>query len=170
MDKAITTALLIVISMIMALMLFNIAYPAIIQSGDAIASMANRTSDRMDTQITVIHAAGELDSSGWWQNSNGNSEFEVFIWVKNIGDTRIIALDNLDVFFGPEGNFTRIPNQVNAGGSYPYWTWNVEGGTEWNPTSTLRITVHYQMPQAQGRYFFKVSTTDGVSAEDYLGL
>src|SRR5689334_10362309 len=114
MDKAITTALLIVISMIMALLLFNIAYPAIVQSGDAIASMASRASDRMDTQIRIIHAAGELDSSGWWQNSNGNSEFEVFVWVKNLGDTRISALNSLDVFFGPEGNFTRIPHQSVA--------------------------------------------------------
>ncbi|NDJ86935.1 MAG: hypothetical protein GYB66_13720 [Chloroflexi bacterium] len=170
MDKSITTALLIVISMIMALMLFNVAYPAIVEGGDAINSMANRTDERMKSQITFIHAAGELDSSGWWQDVNGNGTFEVMLWVKNIGASRIIALDNLDLFFGPEGNFVRIPHQSTAGGAYPYWTWQIESGTDWVPTATLRITIHYDVPLSQGRYFTKVTVPNGAAAEYFLGL
>jgi hypothetical protein len=170
MDKSITTALLIVISMIMALMLFNIAFPAILEGGDAIASMAGRTEDRMRSQIAIIHAAGELDSDGFWQDINGNGDFDAFLWVKNVGSSRIVAVDRLDLFFGPEGNFMRIPHQSAAGGSYPYWTWQLENETEWTPTATLQIDIHYNTTLSSGRYFSKVIAPTGVEDEYYLGL
>lgn len=170
MDKAITTALLIVISMIMALMLFNVAYPAVIQGGEAIASMTNQADERMRSQVEVIHATGELDSNGVWQDTNSNGQFEAFIWVKNVGDSRIIAYESSDVFFGPEGNFTRIPHQSQAGGSFPYWTGQVENDAEWTPTSTLQIAIHYGSALVSGRYFVKVVIPSGVSADYFLGM
>lgn len=170
MDKSITTALLIVISMIMAMMLFNVAFPAIIEGGDAIANMAHRTEDRMRSQITIIHATGELDSNGFWQDTNGNGDFDVFIWVKNVGSSRIVAVERLDIFFGPEGNFTRIPHQSVAGGSYPYWTGQVENAAEWTPTATLQIDIHYNITLSSGRYFTKVIAPTGVDDEYYLGM
>jgi hypothetical protein len=170
MDKTITTALLIVISMVTAIMLFNVVYPAVVEGGDAITSMASRTEDRMRSQIQLIHASGELNQDGVWQDTNGNGQFEVFLWVKNIGDTRITSLDSLDIFFGPAGNFQRIPLQANAGGATPNWTWAIENGTEWVPTGTLRITVHYINAQASGQYFAKVTTSNGVSDDLFLGL
>lgn len=170
MDKTITTALLIVVSMVMALMLFNVAYPAVIEGGDAIAGMADRAGERMKSQIVIIHAAGELDSSGWWQDTNGNGDFDVFLWVKNVGTTRIIGLESMDVFFGPEGNFARIPHQSAAGGSYPYWTGQIETGTDWNPTATLKISVHYQLALSPGRYFTKVIIPSGISSDYFLGM
>lgn len=169
MDKVITTALFIVISMIMALMLFNVAYPAVIEGGDAITSMSDRADERLKSQVTLIHMAGELDSTGWWQDTNGNGQFDTFIWVKNTGTTRILP-QALDVFFGPEGNFARIPNQNEASGMYPYWTWQVENATDWTPTATLKITIHYQMPLASGRYFGKVIAPSGVFDESFLGM
>lgn len=170
MDKAITTALLIVISMVMALALFNAAYPAIISGGDAISNMTNRQADRMRSQVAIIHAAGELDANGQWEDTNGDGQFNAFIWVKNIGATTITALERTDVFFGREGNYVRIPFQANAGNSYPYWTGNIENGSEWTPTATLKITIHYLNPVAQGRYFAKVNTPNGTGDESFLGI
>ena len=170
MDKTITTALMIVVSMIMALMLFNIAYPAIVEGGDAIQSMANRADERMKNQIEVIHAAGELDNTGWWQDTNASGDFETFIWVKNIGDARITAVERIDVFFGPEGNFVRIPHQSEAGGSYPYWTYQIENAEQWSPTATLKISIHYASPLTSGRYYAKVTIPSGADAEYFLGL
>lgn len=170
MDKSITTALLIVISMVMALMLFNVAYPAIMEGGDAIANMAGRAEERMKSQIAIIHMAGELDHDGWWQDTNGNGDFDVFAWVKNVGDSRITPVESVDVFFGPEGNFVRIPHQNAAGGSYPYWVGQVENATEWTPTATLRITIHYGAALASGRYYVKVSAPNGVFDEYPLSM
>lgn len=169
MDKTITTALMIVISMVMALMLYNVAYPAVAEGGDAITSMTGRTEDRMRTQITIVHGSSELDNDGWWQDTNSNGEFEVFFWVKNTGETRVVALDELDVFFGPEGNYTRIPHQSDAV-SFPYWTWQLENASEWVQSSTLRITIHYGLALSQGQYFIKVTLPNSIRAESFLGM
>jgi hypothetical protein len=140
------------------------------QGGEAITSMTNQADERMRSQVEVIHAAGELDGSGVWQDTNSNGQFETFVWVKNIGDSRIIAFERMDVFFGPEGNFTRIPHQSQAGSSYPYWTGQVENDAEWNPTATLQIAIHDGSALASGRYFVKVVVPSGVSADYFLGL
>lgn len=170
MDKVITTSLLIAVSMILVLALFNATYPAVIEGGDAITGMAARSSERMDTQIKIIHAAGELDQAGGWSDNNLNSDFEVFLWVKNIGERRLNSLDQLDVFFGEEGNFMRVPHQNNSGGSYPYWTWELENAAEWTPTATLKLTIHYSTPLASNRYFSRVALSNGVADEYILGL
>jgi len=170
MDKVITTALLIVISVVLSLVLFNAAYPAILQSGDAISSMADRSAERLRSQIAIVHCAGELDSTGAWSDTNGNGLFDVFIWVKNVGSTRVFPIDSLDVFFGPEGNFSRLQGVNQAGGTYPRWTAAVEGGGDWVPASTLKITIQYLAPLTSNWYFVKVTTPAGISASDYLGL
>ena len=159
MEKTITTSLMIAVSMILVIMLFNIAYPAVIQGGEAVTGMAGDVADRMKTQITVIHASSE------------NGTRDVAAWVKNVGDTRIIAVNQVDVFFGPEGNFVRIPQESQAvQGTFPYWTWQVEGGGDWNPTGTLEIVIHYENALSAGRYFMKISLPNGVSSEYYLGI
>lgn len=170
MDKAITTALLIVISMVMAILLFNTAYPAIEQGGDAVVNMTSRTEDRLRSQVEIIHVIGELDSSGWWQDVNGNGEFETYVWVKNVGSSRITAVEDVDVFFGPEGNFARIPHESDAGGGYPHWTWQLENATEWTPTATLKVSIHYESPLSSGRYFVKVSVPNGVFDDHFLSM
>lgn len=170
MDKTITTALLIIISMITALMLFNTVYPAVMSGGDAIARMSYRAEERLNTQIKIIHAASELDNDGVWHDTNTNGHFETFIWIKNIGNTRIVAVESLDLFFGPEGNSGRILSQAAAAGSYPYWTWTLENSAEWSPTTTLRIAIHYANVPESGRYYAKAYTASGVFDEYTLGM
>lgn len=169
MDKAVITAIFIVVGVIMAMTLFNAAFPAIVQGGDAIASMAYRSEERMRSQITIIHATGELDSNGWWQDTNGNGDFDVFIWVKNTGLGRITALDQLDVFFGPEGNFSRIPHE-SITSSQPNWSWHVENASDWDPTATLKITLHYGLALSDGRYYIKITTPSGISDSYFLSM
>lgn len=170
MDKAITTALLIVISMIMSVLLFNAAYPAVTRGGESINSMTMHVTDRMKSQINIIHASGELDSSGFWQDTNGNGQFEVFLWVKNVGDARITAIQNSDVFFGPEGNFVRIPYSTDNSKGFPYWSDSLENASDWDPNTTLKITIHYGVPLTTDRYFAKVSTVSDANAEYFMGM
>ncbi|MCA9912765.1 MAG: hypothetical protein KC496_05435 [Anaerolineae bacterium] len=170
MDKTITTALLIIISMATALVLFNAAFPAVVEGSDALQSMAAHSEDQIRSQIQVIHLVGELDGSGWWQDTNANGLFDVFAWVKNTGLTRFNALDEIDVFYGAEGNFVRIPHQSDAGGSYPYWSWQIENATEWVPSATLRVTIHYNAPQPSGRYFFRITTPNGTSDDEIVSM
>lgn len=170
MDKTITTGLMITASMIMVLMLFNIAYPAIIEGGDSITRMASRAQDRMNSGISIVHATSELDSSGYWNDGSQLGDFEVFVWVKNIGITRITGLPSMDVFFGEQSDFVRIPHQSTAGGAMPYWVAEIEGESDWNPSSTLKITIHYPSELVVGRYFIKITTPVGVSDDYFIGL
>jgi len=164
MDKAIMTTMLIVISMVMGVLLFNAAYPAIIESNDAMADMTNRASEQLLSQIRIIHVASELDSDGWWQDGNNNGTFDVFVWVKNVGSTRLVAQEQIDLFFGPEGDFSRIAH-VDAAAGYPYWSWQLENAAAWTPTATLKITIQHAAPLATGRYYVKLTTPNGTTDE-----
>jgi len=169
-DKVITTTFMIIISIVVTLMLSNAVIPAVQSSRDALVSMSGRLNDRMKSQITVIHASGELDSSATWQDINGDGDFDVFVWVKNVGALRIPAVEALDIMFGPEGNFVRIPYKDQAGGTYPYWEWQVENAARWDPTSTLKITIKFSTVLASERYFLKVIMPNGIVTEYYFSM
>lgn len=151
MEKAIITGLMTVAAVIAAALLFTSIYPAVVTGGDALVSMGDRISGRLKSQITIIHAT-----------ANGS---EAYIWVKNVGAYRIQPMERLDVFFGPENDFVRVPYGSDSGN--PYWDWELENDTNWNPTATLRITVHTDALLA-GRYFVKVTTPEGLSDEYYF--
>jgi hypothetical protein len=76
----------------------------------------------------------------------------------------------MDLFFGLDGNFNRIATIDEAGGTFPYWEWEVENDTNWNPTATLKITIHSDSPLPSGRYFVKIILPNGVSTEYFLSL
>ncbi|MCC9077388.1 hypothetical protein FKZ61_014880 [Litorilinea aerophila] len=170
MDKAITTALMLIVSVVVSVMVFNTVYPAVNQSSAALVGMRGRIDDRLKSQVEIIHATGELDKDGAWQDINGNGTFDIFVWVKNVGATRIIAVQRMDLFLGPEGNFIRIPYKDDAGGSYPYWEWQVENDTAWNPTATLKITVRYGSLLSSGRYFVKLTLPNGLSDSFFFSM
>ena len=154
MDKVITTTLLIIVSVVCAVLVFNAAYPAVIQSSDAMTNMAIRVDDRLKSQIEIIHATAN------------EAKTEAYVWVKNIGSLRIIPVESCDVFFGPEGNFARIPH---GSGTPSYWTYGVENDNEWVPTATLKITIIATI-SADTRYFVKVISPNGISDEDYFSV
>jgi hypothetical protein len=170
MDKALTTSFMIIVSIVVSVMVFNTVYPAVVQGSASLVTMRTRMDERMKSQIEIIHAAAELDAYGNWQDTNGDGNFSTFIWVKNVGAVRIAAVAEVDLFFGPEGNFTRIPYVDDAGGSYPYWDLHVENDTAWNPTATARITIHDGWQRPRGRYFVKVVIPNGLADDTFFGM
>lgn len=170
MDKAITTTFMIIASVITSVMVFNAVFPAIARSSDTLVMMRGRMDERIKSQIEIVHAAGELNQNGAWQDTNGDGNFDVFVWVKNVGAVRIPAVEKIDVFFGPEGNFARIPAQAEAGGAYPNWEWLLENDAYWNPTATLRITINFSTLLSSQRYFLKIVLPNGVSDTYYFSL
>lgn len=170
MDKVIVTVLLILAGTVTVVALFNAVQPAVSQSSGALGSMAADISDRVTSRIEIIHVSGELDSSGVWQDTNADGYFNVFVWVKNVGSSRILGVEGNDVFFGEQGDFARIPYVNDAGGSLPSWTWGLENDTEWRPTATLKITVYFSSPLSSGTYFLKVTIPNGISDECVLSM
>ena len=117
MEKAITTALLIIAGVICMVFVFNSVYPMINRSSNAMVSMADTIDERMKSRINIVHAA------------NTANRTSVYLWVKNVGTTRIVGMDGMDIFFGQETDFERIPYVDYAGGGYPQWSYIVENDT-----------------------------------------
>jgi archaellum component FlaF (FlaF/FlaG flagellin family) len=149
-DKVIVTAMLLVAGVVSAVFMFKSIFPVVTQSSDAMTSMERRMNNQLQTQIQIVHAV----------QTGSNVE----LWVKNVGSLRIDGLDIADLFFGPEGNFTRI---AYAAGT-PNWQYVVENGTDWDPTTTIRITIFGYTPLDPGRYFVKLVLPSGVSDQYFF--
>ena len=137
---------------------FNSVYPMINRSSQAMTSMADTIDERMKSRISIVHAA------------NSSNRQTVYLWVKNVGSTRIVAIDESDVFFGPSDNFSRIPYVDDAGGGYPRWGYTLENDTEWLTSATLKITITYDTDPGAGTYFAKVIIPNGISDEYYFSM
>ena len=154
MDKAIITVFMIVAGVIAAVLVFNAVLPAIVQSNGDLVSMGARLGDGLRSEIAVIHACRAPEYTD-----------TALVWVKNTGAATIKAVERCDVFFGPEGNYQRIP----FGAGDPHWEYAVEEDSFWKPTATLKVTVDYGSPLTAGeRYFFKLVTPNGISDEYYF--
>lgn len=169
MDKAVTTVLLTIAGVVSVMVIMNSIYPAIGRSTGAVIDAASTADERIRSQLSIIHAAGELDSTGAWNDTNSDGDFDVFIWVKNVGDSRIVAIEELDLFFGQEGDFSRYPYVDDAGG-LPYWTYQIENDTEWGPKATLKVNLNFASPLSQGTYLDKVVLPIGISDEHFFSM
>ncbi len=132
--------------------------PAIGRAGDALVASADVADDRLRSRIEIIHATGQ------------DTAVQADVWIKNTGAARISAVDRLDLFFGPETAFVRIP----YGGATcvaPCWEYELENDTDWNPTGTLHITIYLTDPLATGTtYFVKVVAPIGVDDSKFFTL
>lgn len=128
----------------------NAVLPSVARTSGALISASNVVEDRIASQVEIVHATGQ----------DGDPDAD--IWVKNTGAATIDGLDRVDVFFGPDGNFQRIP-AGDPGCSAPCWEYSIENSTSWEPTATLRITVHAAANLASGTtYYVKVVTPNGI--------
>jgi hypothetical protein len=132
----------------------NAVMPAVSRSQGALVT----TSDRISSEIEIIHATG-VDAA---TSSDA--------WVKNIGASRLGPLDKLDVFFGPEDAFQRIP-YGGASCTAPCWEYELENDTVWGPTASLHITIYVEDPLAAGTtYFVKVVAPNGISDAKFFSI
>jgi hypothetical protein len=136
--------------------MFNSVFPVVNRSSEAMVSMTDKIDERMKSRISIVHATSSAD------------RLTVYIWVKNVGSTRIAAIPESDIFFGKEGNFMRIPYEGDAGGARPSWNYTIENDTEWEPNATLKITITYQVDPGAGKYYLKVVIPNGISDEYYF--
>ena len=153
MDKIIVTALLLIAGATSAVLMFNSIYPAMSQSTQAMVGMERRIDEQMKSEVQIIHAA---------QSSTDNT---VLIWVKNVGSIRVIGVNTADLFFGPQGAFTRIPYGGNAN---PHWVYSVQNASDWDPTATIQITIVGYSPLNPGQYFCKFVLPNGVVSDYYF--
>ena len=143
--------MLIIGGVVAAFAVFNGVYPAVERSTQAVSTAADAVNDRMTSQVEIIQV-----------NSAGTT---VDAWVKNVGSGRIDGIENSDVFFGLDGDVSRIACGTD-GSPLPYWSYQLEGGkTQWGQAVTNRITIHLAGAPAPGAYAFKFVIPNGISDE-----
>jgi len=157
-DKAITTALLIIAGVVCMIFVFNSVYPMVNRSSQAMVSMAEQVDERMKSRISIVHAA------------NSANRLTVFLWVKNIGTQRIMNIEDCDLFFGQEGDFGRIPYSGEIPGAYPRWDYSLENDTKWQTSATLKLTITFSSDPGAGTYFAKFILPNGIDDEYYFSM
>jgi len=165
MDKVLSTVLLVVAAVVTVVMVINAVYPAVGESASALSSVSAKTADRVKSQFQIIHATGELDKNGTWQDINLDGNFDLFIWAKNTGTITIDDVKNTDVFIGHDGSWERINHYDYAGGNLPSWNYSVENGTAWTQASTIKIEISYTAPLSSGEYRVKFIIPNGIADE-----
>lgn len=135
----------------------NAVLPSVSRTSGALVSASGVVEGRIASQIDIVHATG--------QNANPDAK----AWVKNIGASTIDPMTRVDVFFGPSGDFQRIP-EGGAGCAAPCWEHTFENATTaWEPTSTVRITIHAAANLTTGTtYYLKVVTPNGIADSKFF--
>ena len=167
--------LLTIAGVIAAIAIMNAIYPAVTRSSSALTAASSTVDERIKTNIEIVHVVGELSSTSTWVDTNSNNLFDFFAWVKNVGDARVVAVDETDVFFGQPGGIERIPYTDDAGSSYPQWSYSIENGSDWSQAATIKLVVSFDdgcpiCSKPTGTYFIKVVTPNGVSNEHYFSM
>ena len=158
MDKAITTALLIVAGVVCVIFLLNSVFPMINHSSQAMSSMAEQVDERMNSRISIVHAANSADRT------------QVYIWIKNIGTQQIDGVSKSDLFFGQQNNYQRISNVADAGGTFPSWDFTLENDTVWQTSATIKITITYSSDPGAGTYYVKFIIPNGIADDFYFSM
>ena len=150
MEKAITSALLIIASIVAAMALVNAVIPATSKSAGALLNANTVAADRIRTDIEIVHASGNATTD------------KIVVWVKNVGTTRIIPINTSDVILEtPDGGVTRLP--YVAGCTSECWDYAIEGSsTDWTDTVTVKFTLATSVDT--GVHSVTVSVFNAVSA------
>jgi flagellar protein FlaG len=134
----------------------NAVLPSVSRTSGALISASNVVEDRISSQIEIVHATGQ------------DADPDADVWVKNTGSATIGAVERVDVFFGPDGDFQRIP-QGDPGCTAPCWEYAIENASSWEPTATLHITIHADADLATGTtYYVKVVTPNGIANSKFF--
>ena len=158
MEKPLTMALLTVAGFAAGMAVLAAVFPGVLRLGNAIAADRSSQTSQSSLHTRIPNAFSELDGSAVWQDTDSDTYFDAWLWVKNTGETTITDIAELDLFVHQGGVSQRIPHSTDAGATYPQWTGAVEGGGSWLAGSTLKINVHYSAAISPGDYVLRVVT------------
>jgi hypothetical protein len=169
MEKPLAMMLLTVGGFIAAATLLTTVSPSVIKTGNAIAADRASISEQSLQEVVVVNAMSELDGTGSWQDTDLDTYFDIWAWVKNTGSVTISDLADTDVFLHGGGTSTRIPHATDTAG-YPQWTASVVGGGTWVEASVVAITVHYSAAVSPGAYAVEFVTSQGAGSVRFFEL
>ena len=149
MQGVISTALLLIASVIAATALINAVLPAANKSSGALLAANSVAADRIKTDIEIVHASG---------NDTSN---KITLWVKNIGTKNIVPISASDVILTTPSDILRLP--YVSGCSSECWDYLVEdSGSDWKQSVTVKFTLSTSV--TTGVYTITLSVVNAVSA------
>ena len=149
MDKVITTALLIIASVVAAMTLVNAVIPAMGKTSGALTTANSAVADRIKTDIDVVPVTGNTATN------------KITAWVKNIGTKSIKPVNSTDVILTTPTGVTRL--SYVAGCSSECWDYVIEGGiADWRQAATVKFTLATTV--ATGAYSISVVVFNAVTA------
>ena len=154
MEKAITTSLLIIASIVAAMALINAVIPAMGKSASALATANSTTADRIRTDIEIIHATGD------------DTNDVITVWVKNVGTKKITTITSSDIILTkPTTPATVVSLPYVDGCSSECWDYAPKG-TDWSRAVTITFTLKTTV--GTGVYTVRFSSPNAASAtEDF---
>jgi flagellar protein FlaG len=162
-QEVLSSALLMIATIIASVALVNAVYPSIFTMTGSISMMTNSVDQRMKSEISVI-----FESS---PNTN-----TLYVWVKNIGKTEI-PQDSLqqytDIFYGSgSGAMSRA---VYNGSENPKWAYSIESGsgdgdTSWDPGETIKMTITTTGEFTPGDHRVRIILPNKVYCEDTFSV
>lgn len=149
MEKAITSALLIIASIVAAMALINAVIPAAGKSSGALLMANSEATDRISTDIEIVHATGNASTN------------VITVWVKNVGIKNIVPVSSSDIIITTPSDVLRLPYDSGCGNEC--WSYSIEErGSDWDKTATVKFTLKTAV--VTGVYNVKVSVVNAVSA------
>ena len=158
MDKVITSAMLMIASVIAAVALMNAVLPAMGKSAGALTTANGVAADRIKTDIAIVHATGD------------DTNDKITVWVKNIGTQAIKPVTSSDVFLTSSSAVTRLP--YVSGCTSECWDYCIESGgagciagsgSDWIQAVTVKFTLKTTI--STGTYNVSVSVLNAVEAD-----
>ena len=150
MDKVITTALLVIASIVAALALINAVLPATGKSAGALITANKTAAERIKTDIAIVHASGDATND------------QITVWVKNIGSQVIKPVNSSDVILTTPSTVTRLPYVASCVSEC--WDYSIEGGgVDWIQAKAVKLTIKTSIDT--GNYNVSVAVANAVEAD-----
>lgn len=126
--EVITSAILVIVSVIAAVAFVNAVLPSVYGLSDSYNSVAHNMEDQFKTDIDIIFIYSEEDN--------------VSVWIKNVGSSSIplSQLKYCDVFIISSSNYWNPGFESNSTPSWKYTLENGDGNT-WNRGETIKASI-----------------------------
>jgi flagellar protein FlaG len=155
-SSVITEGYFIIAALIIASVLSaNVLYSTQ-QISQAYVERAKEIKNKAMMEVVIIFATGS------------NNSDVVYAWVKNVGKARIPSnlIEKSDLFFGPLGNFERIPYNASSPPSWNYTIVNdLNSNNSLDPQETISITIQLSYNLTTGDYYLRFATYSGAYDE-----
>ena len=159
MEKTITTALLVIGSIVATVALINAVIPAAGKSSGALLTANSDAADRIKTDIEIIFASGDTGDK------------QIVFWTKSVGSKTIIRISESDIFLNTPTGPSRIAYDAACSASVPpCWSYAFEGGeTDWTRAVTIKATLELSS-LSTGIHKITMTVYNAVSAEKEFSI